>query len=588
MTPILLGAVLFIAAAATSLWPERLNLILTLDSPGANEVFIPVAYWATVVMVAALMSRRAHQSFRRLLARTFIAAFAIHMLLLLCVSATRNLDRNAYASIIYFVYARLFYVAAVAASISWGKQIQLRHDERVTAVAAGLAGASLAIVTTWRDPTAGLAGMIIGVMMASQPTRGWARSPLRFAREFLSNDRAVIGSAFALSLGLRLSYTVRVMSDPNYLETGPDARVYDQVAWGIANGGAPILQGYPLLILGHVRFLAGIYWLFGHNYLAVCIVQSLIGAATVAAVYAVGKPVFGATASLIAILFAAVNFQLTFWAAAIGYQALDIGLTMFLVLLLIRSVDQPKTRWWVWALAGAAFGFAISVRETTVTFFAFACAWVAWMMRRHGSEAWRAITVMSLGTLVVLLPMIAPMVATPEQRQAMRGHFDRLASGSQVVGHEGLREPMSDPAAALGQLREQPGFVLRGLAMGVLNNITRQFMTQPYGAFDLASLRKGTEYYYGVWCYAYLLTLVGMIVTAWRIYGGHRFSGAMTMILGVIVSRTLVHLYLQSGYRHRAPLEPFLILLCAAGLTSIFQASHDQPSELGDRADSKS
>lgn len=572
------GVVLFVAAAATSLFASRFSLILTLDSPGVNEVYIPAAYWAVAIAAAVLISRQTSEPFHRGLARAFVVAFSIHILLLLAVSAARNLDRTAYATAAYWLYSRVFYVAAIAASLGWVVQrIRDGTGERLALVGVSLAAVSLAAMTVWRDPLVGVAGTIGGVVAAWPPARVWDRPGHDLIARWLADDRVVIATAFALSLGLRLLYTMRVMGDPNYLDTGPDARAYDEAAWRLANGEPLFLGGYPLLILGHVRFLAAVYQLFGHSYLAACVVQSLIGAAAVAALYRIGKPLFGRTASLIATVFAAVNFQLTFWAAAIGYQALDIGLTVFLVWLLIRAVERWPGRWWVWAAAGVAFGFAISVRETTATFLAFACAWVLWTMpRRQTAERWRAVAAILLGAFVVLVPMVAPMVATPEQRVEMRQHFDRLASGSQVMGHEGLVEPMTDPTAALGQLREQPEFVLRALAMGVFNNITRQFMSQPYGAFDLASLRKGTDYYFGVWFYAYLLTVIGMIVTARRIHAGDPLAGALTMILGVVASRTLVHLYLQSGYRHRAPLEPFLILLCAAGLMAVLRTAYPQ------------
>src|SRR5205823_5333099 len=52
------GAAIFAVAAATCLVaPTRLNLILTIDSPGANHVIVPVVYWAAVVIAAALIAR---------------------------------------------------------------------------------------------------------------------------------------------------------------------------------------------------------------------------------------------------------------------------------------------------------------------------------------------------------------------------------------------------------------------------------------------------------------------------------------------------------------------------------------------------
>ena len=43
-----------------------------------------------------------------------------------------------------------------------------------------------------------------------------------------------------------------------------------------------------------------------------------------------------------------------------------------------------------------------------------------------------------------------------------------------------------------------------------------------------------------------------------------------TVILLVLASRTLVHLLLEAHYRHRVPMEPYLIMLAAYGVTHAF------------------
>jgi hypothetical protein len=572
------GALFALAFATTLVAPSQLNLILTIDSPGANHVIIPVVYWIAATIGAAAIARATREAFDRALARVFVVAFVTHVLLLLAASASSILDRAAYATGFYWLYARAFYAAALAAAGGWvvGRVRFKQHDaEWFAVVPIALAAIVLAVVAFRRDPAVAAGGVTVGCVggamcvARAQSSAWWAA-----AREKLADDRTVAVAAFALALGLRLLYTARVMGDPNYLETGPDARFYDRLARGLVEGRSLVDNGYPLLILGHVRFLALIYRVFGYSYLAVCVVQSLMGAAAAAGIYLVGKPIFGAVAARIAAVFTAISFQLAFWAVAIGYQALDISLTMLLVWLLIAAIHRWPATFWVWALTGLVFGFAISVRETSSIFFAFACVWVLWAMtRRPWAERWRAVLALTAGAVVVLVPMVAPMVATSERRMAMRKHFDRLATGDVVPGREGLANPLSDPQAALTQLRERPGFVFRAEATAVQRNIAMQFFTQPYGVFDLVTLRKETDYYYGVWCYAYLLTLVGTIVAVRRIRAGDPESAALVMILGVIVSRTLPHLYLESGYRHRAPLEPFLILLCAAGVTAVLAAA---------------
>ena len=69
-----------------------------------------------------------------------------------------------------------------------------------------------------------------------------------------------------------------------------------------------------------------------------------------------------------------------------------------------------------------------------------------------------------------------------------------------------------------------------------------------------------------MWFYAYALTVVGTIVAGAADAGAERLRpAARCSILGVIASRTIPHLILASDYRHRAPIEPFLILLASVG-----------------------
>jgi hypothetical protein len=576
------GVIIFAAAAAVSLVaPSRLNVVLTIDSPGANHVLVPIVYWSAVTLVAAVVSRVEGHRFGRVLARLFVVAFLAHMSLLLAASASWVLDRTAYSTTAYWLYGRAFYAIAIAATLGWPAA---RFPSKTGAfsagtVAVGLAGATLAAIVVVRDPVVSALGVSVGLVGGIAVRRSsLGRAPfepwIATARRMLADDRVVVAAAFTLALALRLLYTARVMGNPNYIETGPDARFYDRLAWSLVQGQSIVDNGYPLLILGHVRFLALLYAVFGHSYLALCIVQSLIGAAAAVGIYFVGKPVFGSPAARISAVFTAISFQLAFWAVAIGYQTLDIGLTMLLVGLLIEAVARWPERWWVWAIVGVAFGCAISVRETTAIFFAFVCGWLVWALAgRPAATKWRAMVTVAACAVIVLVPMVAPMVATPERRLAMRKHFDRLATGDVVPGREGLAKPLSDPDSALKQLRDQPGFVLRAEARAVQRNIAMQFFTQPYGEFDLVTLRKESDYYYGVWCYAYLLTAIGAFAAIRRLRAGDPHSAALAMILGVIAFRTLPHLYLESGYRHRAPLEPFLILLCAAGVMTVVQAA---------------
>ena len=585
----LVGAAVFAVAAATTIGaPSATNLIVTIDSPGANRVVVPVVDWAAVALAAAVVARARRSTYPAALAQTAVVAFWTHVLLLLAASAGWMMARPTYSTGIYWMYARCFYAVAAAAAVAWSvRQFRSPDAERMWLglVPIALAAATLsAIVARYDLPTA-LGGVSAGLAAgATVATRRISPSlSLAGVRRIARNERLVLGAAVLLALAVRLMYTARVMSDPNYIETGGDARFYDRLAVGLVDGQSVASSGYPLLILGYVRLLAVIYRLFGHSYLAVCLIQSLIGAAAVIGIWSIGKPVFGAAASLITAVFTAVSFQLAFSAVAIGHQALDIGVTVLVVWLLIAA-DRMRPRLWPWLLAGVALGCAIAVRETSAFFLGFVFAWLAWTTRPRGE--WpafgRAAVALTAGAAAILAPLLVPMVATADRRLQLRRHFDRLATSHETKGREGLAGPLSHPDQALAQLREQPGFVLRAEARTVGTNFAVQFFTQPYGEFDLVSLRKESDYYYGVWCYAYLLTVVGMAAAARRIRAGDRQSAALALMLGLVVSRTIPHLFLESAYRHRAPLEPFLILFCAAGVVTVIGTAW--PALAGERA----
>ena len=91
-------------------------------------------------------------------------------------------------------------------------------------------------------------------------------------------------------------------------------------------------------------------------------------------------------------------------------------------------------------------------------------------------------------------------------------------------------------------------------------------------------LAKGSRYYYGMWFYAYALTGAGLVLAIRRIAAGDAQAPVLVLILGLIVARTLPHLLLESHYRHRVPIEPFLILLAALAVVTVGQTIRVRPT----------
>ena len=75
-----------------------------------------------------------------------------------------------------------------------------------------------------------------------------------------------------------------------------------------------------------------------------------------------------------------------------------------------------------------------------------------------------------------------------------------------------------------------------------------------------------------MWFYAYALATAGVIIALVRIRRGGAGAAGLALILGVTAARTLPHVVLESNYRHRVPVEPYLILLAAIAAVAVVTA----------------
>lgn len=554
---------------------DRTQLMVAVTSTSSvSEVVLPFGFWAlaAIWMAAAIAMHPA--ATHDVIYRCLGVGFALHVLLMVALFVPRLADREAFSSGIYLIYARLFCVTALAIStawlIDWARRSQ-SDGRAITALDAPLVigWMALAAALSRDNIVMAIAGLAGGVVLAVL----FPGVVLSMLRRLGSEERVFLIAVVVVALGLRLLYLDRIMGDPNYLDTGADGRIYDTLAWSIASGqGIPatFTARYPLLLLGYVWFLAAIYKIAGHSYLVAVAVQSILGAAVCGLLFSIAKTVFDATVGRVAAVFTALSFSLIFAAAALGHQALDVFLTALIIWLLLRAIGGGPGVW-QWAAIGIVVGVTIAVRETTVFFAAFVMAWIAYVNPRGWRAATPALASFALGLAIIMVPFAAPKLWTAGDRQQLRGHFDRLYRGqaeAQPVRGD-LVGPLADPRAAAAQFRANPAGVAATLARAYARNFAVQFLTQPYGGFDLVFLRKGSAYYYAMWFYAYALAIAGTIVAMRMVPAGGRTASGVILIIGLIASRTLPHIVLESDYRHRVPIEPFLILLASVGAVSI-------------------
>jgi hypothetical protein len=545
---------------------------------------IPAGYWGAVLAYGLIHARRSPLAWTDAAARMMRAAVVLHLILLLTTLLPHLDVAAAFGARAYAVYTRLVYMAAAAVLTAWiwNTRRNAWIVDRAPFAWPVLVGAGLCLPLWVRALPAwtvgGMAAAAALIVLRSHAawlfhgaTRMWAR--------LAGNERLVLVAVFVGAFVVRLAYTLRVMTNPNYVETGGDGAFYDAIAWSMAQGlGVPehYARGYPLYLHGYAWFVGAVYALFGRNYLALCVVQSLLGAAACVLAYGIAKRVFGMTVARLTAALSAASFALTFAAAALGHQALDIVLSALIVWLLLRYVNGPAPKVGTVFGIGLLLGYAVATREPVIFFWAFLRVWLPFALRRLG---WRGATLrtaaLSAGVVLVLMPFVVPLVV--ERGDRAIAHLDRLFYGDRMTHRAELAAPFTAPDAALREVRREPLRVAGTLAVSMWNNFALMFFTQTYGTFDLVFLLRGSQYYVGAWFYMYLFGFAGLVFCVARIARAPRDPGTLglQLIIGFLSARVAVHLILEAGYRHRTPLEPLLIMLAVYGATKLLRPADD-------------
>src|SRR5512137_1951594 len=146
-------------------------------------------------------------------------------------------------------------------------------------------------------------------------------------------------AALALGAGLRLANLAATSSSPFFTRPVIDGQVYDEWAMAIKNGKAPAEPFYqdPL----YPYFLAAIYGVFGHSYVAVYIIQLLLGVGLLWLIFDTTRMVFDRRAGIIAALLAALNKPLIFYDGQIEKTALAVFLVGLFIWMFVRALNSP-------------------------------------------------------------------------------------------------------------------------------------------------------------------------------------------------------------------------------------------------------
>ena len=214
------------------------------------------------------------------------------------------------------------------------------------------------------------------------PPSAGARTSPAAARRWYQREHLLFALVFLLALGLRaVHYYGQWRNVPLFLAPTMDERKHhewaQQIATGQGLGPMPFFRA-PLYYVA----LAGVYKLFGPNVALARFLGCVLGAATCYLIARLGRTLAGWRAGVLAGLMAAVYWPFIHFDQLLLTVGLETFLNVVLLLLLIAAVQRGT--WWLFVLAGIAWGLSAITRPTVLTFAPVVALWVwfgAWLVR---------------------------------------------------------------------------------------------------------------------------------------------------------------------------------------------------------------
>jgi pentatricopeptide repeat protein len=219
---------------------------------------------------------------------------------------------------------------------------------------------------------------------------------------------------FTVALGLRLLYLGQLQDSPMFDAPIMDARYHDEWARMIGQDWTLALLDGVTLHPGsayfraplYAHFLALIYTIFEQDYLAVRIVQFVIGSLSVLLIYLLGRRVFGPPAGKIAGVMAALYGPFIYFEGELLIPVLILFLNLLMMLAVLAVSRRP--RWWGWLGCGALLGLSATARPNVLIFLVVLIPWMLVVLSRRG-RPWPRNLLHVAGLLLGLVLLMLPL-----------------------------------------------------------------------------------------------------------------------------------------------------------------------------------
>lgn len=214
---------------------------------------------------------------------------------------------------------------------------------------------------------------------------------------FLEKDRNFVGAVFLLSLLVRISFILLFRFGS---VVGQDQVGYDNFALQMLGGFGWLAVPTSSRAPGYPAFLAGIYWIFGHNYDAVRFIQVIISSVSVLLIFYLAREIFGRKIAFLSALWSAFYPFFSRYAELILRDTLSVFLMLLFLIALHRVYRKSNFRNLVLSVIPLTLLVHVNAKYLFYLPFIFVWMWVTCSRKR--------IAVMNYGVFCILL--LATMV----------------------------------------------------------------------------------------------------------------------------------------------------------------------------------
>ncbi|MFC1621062.1 ArnT family glycosyltransferase [Candidatus Omnitrophota bacterium] len=393
--------------------------------------------------------------------------------------------------------------------------------------------------------------------------------------KFIEKRQYIVILIFLLAFAVRLAFVLQDNVNPS-----SDAYVYDSLGMSISQGNGYVNSNgtphsfYPPF---YPFFLSLIYRIFGHSYVAVRIIQSLIGAFVCALIYLIGKRMHSFTAGIIAGISAIAYLPFIKTADLLLTEGIFTFLLLLIVFYLLKISADLKPMNCI--VLGLLLGISLLTKSAMLFFPVFMIPAFYYIEKESLSTVFKKY---ALVLVFFLLPVIPWTIRNynvyhefvPVATQTGIGFYSSYCPPDGVFGR--LATPNTDTvvreAAEISSLALRSNFLIKKTLEFIMYN-PKLVLALEFKKFVYFWVPFDWEIIGGRWFNFAYVAMFPFFIMGLSI--AFRELRKFYIILLPIVYFQIMTLIFYGSPRFRLPIEPYIFILAAIGAIEIYKNLHD-------------